>query len=92
MKCTEPQEWEWKGLHKPEEEGMKDTSHHHEGAVERGLALHAWQRWPGWIAQVMETEASMWESHTEQKDAVSLSCVGNEAQDLHVLLVQADKS
>lgn len=57
---------------------MKDMSHHHEGAVERGLALHAGERWPGWIAEMLETEGSTWGSHAEQKDAVSLSCVSNE--------------
>lgn len=56
------------------------------------LALHAWPRWWGWIAEVLETEGSMQGLHVEQWDGVSLFCVSNEARDLHMLLIQADKS
>lgn len=62
MKCTEPQEWEWKGLHKPEETGNERRT---QATIMKGqwrgvLALHAWQRWQGWIAEVLETEGSTW--------------------------------
>lgn len=39
-------------------EGMKDRSHHREGAVERGLALHAWETWPGRIAEMLQTRGA----------------------------------
>lgn len=38
MKCTEPQEWEWKGLHKPEETGDEG----HKPPSRRGSGEGCW--------------------------------------------------
>lgn len=76
--CTEPQEWEWKVLHKPEER----RDERHKPSLWRGSGEGSGSACMRDVARQDCRNAANTGStggpHAEQKDAVSLSCVSDE--------------